>query len=147
MANFWHLQLYEENTILPLQGKIGDAVFSWTQKPTRQKHNSSIRTNRPAQMFSLYEDTTYFLRILMHLYPPCWGRFLNPQRIRTGGFTSTAFRVTVNLSKCTTRTATANYKKSSKKEEPLFPLHYTVVWLEATDRPEPSLILTPRTIK
>lgn len=98
-------------------------------------------------MFSLYEDTTYFLMILMHLYLPCWGRFLDLQRIKTGGFISTPFRVTVNLSKCTTTTSGANYKMSSKKEEPLFPLHYSVMWHEGTVRPELSLTLTPRTIK
>lgn len=96
---------------------------SWTPKPTWQKHNSSIRTNWPAQMFSLYEDTTYFLRILRHLYLPCQGRFLDLQRIRTGGFISTASGVAVSLPKCTTTISTANYKESSKKEEPLFPLH------------------------
>lgn len=57
----------------------------------------------------------------MHLYLLCWDRFLELQRMRTGGSISTAFRVTVSLSKCTTTASTVNYNKSSKNEESLFP--------------------------
>lgn len=72
-------------------------------------------------MSSLYEDTTYFLRILMHPYIPCWGRSLDLQKTKNGGFVSTAFRVTINLSQHTTTTSIANYKRVQRKRNHSFP--------------------------
>lgn len=73
-------------------------------------------------MSSLYEDTTYFLRILIHPYLPCWGRSLDLQKIKTSCFVSPAFRVTINLSKRTTMTSIANYKEFKERRTTLSPL-------------------------
>lgn len=89
---------------------------------------------------------TYFLWISTHLYLPCWGRSLDLQKIRKGGFVSTAFRVTINLSKHTTTTSTANYRVQRKRNH-FFPFACFPLTTLQDNRPESSLMLTPRTTK
>jgi len=151
-----------------LNGKFAFDIFGFTKRILfylcklmhsqssarhRNLYDSSVRTasKQIVQMSSLYEDTTYFLRISMHPYLPCWGRSLDLQRIKNGGFVGTAFRVTVSLSKHTTTTSIANYKELGERGTTLSPvpaspsLHSAAC--KGTDRPQLSLSLALRTIR